>query len=371
MSTISETDVRVFAELSNPLKTNLDRIKDGEKNGHLDEVSEGSDEENGRSERNSRVSHCSQSYAPSQIASQVHSHVPSHAYSHVSNSKQYEDPDDDDDDDDEEQDKNDDDEEDDEIKSQVSRSSRSSKAESLISKAESQLSRRKSNISKTSVKSNGFSPFANHMNKSSSFQLPTMGDHKSNDTEILEKQSVLMDMERLKMQGIKLSKEWSIDDRLDDMMFEVKRHMIHLDELNNINMMRDGMRLLCSGFEMFNGKIGILELDGWSAEVCSDIHKYDTALGKIYRKYWRKTSQTSPEMEIIIGLIGSVGMFHFKRKLSRKIPGMAGLSSMGKMPSMSGMNSFTGSMPKTAPSSKQTPRIESDDDSSDSEDLPP
>ena len=43
-----------------------------------------------------------------------------------------------------------------------------------------------------------------------------------------------MDMERLKMQGIKLSNEWSVNDRLDDMMFEVKRHMIHLDEMNNI-----------------------------------------------------------------------------------------------------------------------------------------
>jgi hypothetical protein len=136
---------------------------------------------------------------------------------------------------------------------------------------------------------------------------------------ILDKQQVLMDMERLKLQGVKLTKEWNLNDRLDDMQFEVRRHMLHIDEMNNINMMRDGMRLLCSGFEMVNTKMGILELDGWAAEVCSDIDKYDNALGRIYRKYWRKNGMSSPEVEIAFGLIGSIGLFHFKQKMQRNV----------------------------------------------------
>ena len=102
-------------------------------------------------------------------------------------------------------------------------------------------------------------------------------------------------------------------DRLDDMQFEVRRHMLHIDEMNNINMMRDGMRLMCSGFEMVNTQFGFLELEGWASEVTSDMDKYDNALGRIYRKYWRRT-QLSAEYELLFAIMSSMVMFHFSKK---------------------------------------------------------
>ena len=129
--------------------------------------------------------------------------------------------------------------------------------------------------------------------------------------------------------------------------------------MNNINMMRDGMRLACSGFEMINTQFGFLELDGWAAEVCSDMDKYDNALGRIYRKYWRRGTQNSPEMEIALGLVGSIGMYHFKNRLKKNM--------FNKTPPNAG-NSF--GRPKPFANNTK-PASVSSDSSSDDEDAPP
>ena len=164
-----------------------------------------------------------------------------------------------------------------------------------------------------------------------------------------QKQSVLMDMERLKLQGIKFSKEWGVDDNLEDMQYEMRRHMLHIDELNNINMMRDGMRMVCTGIEMLNTRVNVLDLNGWASEVCGDMQRYDGALGKLYRKYWRKSYNMSPEMEIVSGLVMSMGMHHFKRKFSSHVYRSA----------------------STPLSSTRTKRADADLSDTDSEDLPP
>ena len=105
-----------------------------------------------------------------------------------------------------------------------------------------------------------------------------------------------------------------------------------------MNMMRDGLRMMCTGIEMLNGRVKLLDLDGWSAQVCNDLSKYDPALSKLYRKYWRRSYSSSPEMEVAMGLIGSLGMYHFKRKISNNMftGGGSGLNmpfaNMGNVP---------------------------------------
>lgn len=178
---------------------------------------------------------------------------------------------------------------------------------------------------------------------------------------MLEKQSVLLEMERLKAQGIGLTREYNLDDNLADMQFEVRRHLLRLDEQNAIGMMKDGMKLLFGGIETGNRAIGsILQLDGWSAHACGemDAHKYDQSLSAIYRKYWRR-GVSSPEMEIAFGVLGSIGTWHvkqqFKNQFTKGLGGGLGGSS-GKKP-LSGLG---------APSKLR----DEDDDSSDEEGLP-
>ena len=150
-------------------------------------------------------------------------------------------------------------------------------------------------------------------------QPRTSGPFNVDAAALREKQNVLMDIERLKGQGVTFSQEWTLDHSLDDMQYEVRRHMLHVEEKNNTKMLRDGMRMICTGVEMLNGRFKVLELNGWAADVCSDMSKYDPALGKLYRKYWRRSQSSTPEMELATALLMSMGMHHFKRKLASGI----------------------------------------------------
>lgn len=138
--------------------------------------------------------------------------------------------------------------------------------------------------------------------------------------DVLQKRTVLLDLQQLKLQhGVSLTKEWSMDDRLEDMLLEMRRHTLALDERSNVNMMRDGMRLLITGIEMVNNRMGLLDLDGWSTEACKDLNKHDANLARIYRKYWRRGTSNSPEVSIAMSLFGSMGMHHLRRTMSKNL----------------------------------------------------
>ncbi len=139
---------------------------------------------------------------------------------------------------------------------------------------------------------------------------------------LIEKQSVLMELDRLKAQGVQLTKTYTLDDDLTHMQWEVRRHLLMIDEMNSISFMKDAMRLAFSGIEAVNNKAGpLLELEGWAASASHDLtgHKYDSALSKIYKKYWRK-GNSSPEMEIALGVLGSMGAYHFRKKFMSARP---------------------------------------------------
>jgi len=347
-STISDTDMQVFANLANPQKANVNRLtsadreepqlldtareEDSESDDASEEENNNSDDSRSEHDNQSRVSQLDQRSKVSQKshmshASKVSSHKSNNSDSSASDSEK---------------------------SSVVSNKSKRSEIRSAVSHKSGMTNRSERHAA------SHVSAFDAYVSSSKPMELPQLNTSQMQEMEILEKQQVLMDMERLKMQGVTLSKNWTLNDRLDDMQFEIKRHMLHIDEMNNINMMRDGMRLMCSGFEMMNARLGLLELDGWAAEVTKDMGKYDNALGRIYRKYWRKTTQSSPEMEIAMGVIGSMGMFHFKQKMQNKMfkkPTHVPPPREPKMPSY---------RPPKQPQSKE----ESDSDSDD-EDLPP
>ena len=158
-------------------------------------------------------------------------------------------------------------------------------------------------------------------------------------------------MERLRQRDY--TKEYTLNDNLTDMQFEMRRHILHIDEMNSINFMKDAMRLALTGIELTNNRVGpFLDLDGWSATVSGDINKYDNAFAKLYRKYWKRKTSTSPELEIALGLIGSMGMYHFRKKLNSIPVGMMN-------------DGFNSGIPRPR---RRTPSVCSD---SDDESLPP
>jgi hypothetical protein len=124
-------------------------------------------------------------------------------------------------------------------------------------------------------------------------------------------------MERLRRAGAAPTRNWSMNDGLGQMQMEARKLSTNMEEAQMVNMMRDFMKLGFTGLEMFNTKVRVLELDGWAESVCNDLHKYDAALAKIYRKYWRRSSAT-PEMEILMGVGTSLIMHHCKNKFTGK-----------------------------------------------------
>jgi len=138
--------------------------------------------------------------------------------------------------------------------------------------------------------------------------------------EKLEKQQMITDLQRLRdHHNVTLSRDWCMNDDIDDMSFELKRIMLHIDETNNVAVMRNGLQMACTGIEMLSKKFKVLDLDGWSAEVCADMSQHDRALARLYRKYWRRTHSSSPEADLALSLIGSMGMFHMRKTVSKKM----------------------------------------------------
>jgi hypothetical protein len=133
--------------------------------------------------------------------------------------------------------------------------------------------------------------------------------------EQLDKQNCLIELNQLAEKGARLSRSFSMDDSLAELEFEVSRQNALLATASAVTFMRDSLRLGISGIEILNGRLGpFLKLDGWANSVCSDMHKYDRALERLAKQYFRKSTM-SPIVELAMLLGGSLLMWHFKGAL--------------------------------------------------------
>ena len=158
--------------------------------------------------------------------------------------------------------------------------------------------------------------------RSSTQALADTGD------ELLAKQQALLELERLRRQGVSITRNYTVHDRIEDIEFEVKRHCMHLEEETTLNFMRDSLKIAFGAIELANNKLGPwLDLDGWSTQMTSQMGKWYPALARIYRKYCRRSSM-SPEAEIVLGVVSSIGMHHCRRKFTQSMA-----TDMGFVPS--------------------------------------
>jgi hypothetical protein len=136
----------------------------------------------------------------------------------------------------------------------------------------------------------------------------------------LEKQGYLIELRQLEARGAKLSREFTMDDSLAEIEFELSRQNTALSSANSVSFLRDSMKLLISGIEIANGRLGpFLHLDGWASSVVGDMGRYDHALDRVAKRYFRR-QQMSPIMELGLLLIGSLVMHHFKASLFGPAP---------------------------------------------------
>jgi hypothetical protein len=140
-------------------------------------------------------------------------------------------------------------------------------------------------------------------------------DAKDTPEDRLEKQAYLIELQGLESKGKILSRTFSMADSVAELEFEVTKQNASISTANSVAFMRDTMKLVISGVEIANAKLGpFLTIDGWATTACSDMTRYDHALEKIYKRYFRR-QQMSPVLELAWLLLGSLFMHHFKAKI--------------------------------------------------------
>ena len=151
-------------------------------------------------------------------------------------------------------------------------------------------------------------------NASSAPPSPRGDVNSEGDTERREKQGFLIELASLQKRGVLLTRNFTMADSLMDIQFEFDRQTSNLSTLNTVSFMRDSLKLAITGIELANNRLGpILAIDGWAESVTTDMSRYDHALERLYKRYWRKTSM-SPVVELAFLILGSAMTYHFKTK---------------------------------------------------------
>lgn len=130
----------------------------------------------------------------------------------------------------------------------------------------------------------------------------------------LEKQGYLIELQGLERRGVALSRSFSMRDSVAELEFELQKQQSCLSTANAVSFMRDSLKMAFNGVEIANNRLGpFLSIDGWADSITADMKRFDNALERLYKRYWRK-SQMSPLMELAWIIVGSLVAHHFKQK---------------------------------------------------------
>jgi hypothetical protein len=153
---------------------------------------------------------------------------------------------------------------------------------------------------------------------------------ENEDYEVLaEKEALLQELHNLeKTLGVKLTRQWDVDkNTLDELQFEFDRIQSEQQATQVVDYAKTGIKFGVAGIEFALKKAGLESVDGWYNNSCKDMNKYNRPLGRLYKKYWRKT-QMSPITELGFLLVGSLGWTVVQNKLGMKGGGLGSLGSM-------------------------------------------
>lgn len=129
-----------------------------------------------------------------------------------------------------------------------------------------------------------------------------------------EKKMFLQEINRMRDAGATTTRMYTDEDSLADIEFEHNRIKCNEEQISAVNFMKDMIKLGATGIELANSKFKLLRLNRWSADVTSDMERYNRPLSKIYQRYWRKGS-VSPFVELAFLLFGGLIFHHFKNVL--------------------------------------------------------
>lgn len=150
-----------------------------------------------------------------------------------------------------------------------------------------------------------------------------LGEYDTNEDIRLENQAADLHLRRLEREGITLSRNFTSKDPLADKLFEIETHSKGKEMLEWVNGVRNMISLGATGLDVVNDLAGpVLKLRSDNASWVGDfmdttLEKLTEPLKKIYVKHVRKSDQ-NPFFQIMMIVVGSLVMFHFREVIREK-----------------------------------------------------
>ena len=162
-------------------------------------------------------------------------------------------------------------------------------------------------------------------------QPPPLPPRRRDPPDVLRaKQKLLAELESLKRKQIKLSRDYSLHDPLDDLKYEYELHNNLLTSESHITIMKKVLVGIFYLMEWGNSKFGpLLKLDGLGDSVCSSdqLSLYDHSLERIYYTIYRKGTAMNPFLELFILVVATVLIFNSAGPKSTSSSGAGGRGS--------------------------------------------
>lgn len=166
-----------------------------------------------------------------------------------------------------------------------------------------------------------------------------------------EKFKYLRKLEALEKKGVELSKKYSMESSLQEMMGEYETIMDEKSKQNSVKFQGNMLMSIINGIEFLNGKFDPFDvkLDGWSEQVQENITDYDDIFGELHEKYKSKASM-APELKLLFQLGGSAMMVHMTNTMFKSaMPGMDDIFRQNPDLMRSFQNAAVNSMAQTNP----------------------
>jgi hypothetical protein len=173
----------------------------------------------------------------------------------------------------------------------------------------------------------------------------------SREEMLRDKFKYLRKLEALEKKGVELSKKYSMESSLQEMMGEYETIMDEKSKRNAVKFQGNMLMAVINGIEFLNNKFDPfdIKLDGWSEQIQENLTDYDDIFGELHEKYKSKASM-APELKLLFQLGGSAMMVHMTNTMFKSaMPGMDDIFRQNPDLMRSFQNAAVNSMAQTNP----------------------
>ena len=155
-------------------------------------------------------------------------------------------------------------------------------------------------------------------------QTETHTSNMGKEELLREKLKYLRKLENLEKKGVELTKKYTMDSSLQEMIGEYEMIMEEKGKQNSVKFQGNMMMAIINGIEFLNNKFDPFDvnLDGWGEQIGENINDYDEIFGELHEKYKSKAT-IAPELKLLFQLGGSALMVHMTNTMFKSaMPGM-------------------------------------------------